>query len=78
MIDKLLFELPGFRRALAIMACASVLTGLCVIGQGWTLATALANLWHGAPLAAQMLWLAAFACCFVCPARDCERPVTLA
>ena len=65
MIDKLLFELPEFRRALAVMACASVLTGLCVIGQGWTLATALANLWHGAPPAAQMPWLAAFACCFV-------------
>lgn len=65
MIDKLLFELPGFRRALAVMACASVLTGLCVIGQGWTLATALANLWHGAPPAAQMPWLAAFAYCFV-------------
>lgn len=65
MIDKALFALPGFRRALAIMAVAAACTGACVIGQALSLATALTNLWNGGLLAEQAVWLAAFACCFL-------------
>ena len=65
MIDKALFALPGFRRALAIMAVAAACTGACVIGQALSLATALTNLWNGGLLAEQAVWLAVFACCFL-------------
>ena len=64
-IDKALFALPGFRRALAIMAVAAACTGACVIGQALSLATALTNLWNGGLLAEQAVWLAVFACCFL-------------
>ena len=65
MIDKALFTLPGFRRALAVMAVAAACTGACVIGQALSLATALTNLWNGSPLPEQVVWLAVFACCFL-------------
>ncbi len=65
MIDKALFALPGFRRALAVMAVAAACTGACVIGQALSLATALTNLWNGSPLLEQAVWLAVFACCFL-------------
>ncbi len=64
-IDKALFALPGFRRALLVMALAAAATGLLVIGQAFTLATALSDLWAGAALPSQLPWIAAFACCFV-------------
>lgn len=65
MIDKAIFALPGVRRALALLAALSVLQGLCIVGQAWSLATALTGIWNAGTLADQALWIALFFACFV-------------
>lgn len=65
MLDRAIFALPGVRRVLALLASASALQALCIVGQAWFLATALANLWHGAPIPDQTAWIALFFACFV-------------
>ncbi len=65
MIDKAIFSLPGVRRMLAIVLVLSIARALAVVGQALGLANAVVNLWGGAALAGQLLWLALFFACFV-------------
>lgn len=65
MIDRVIFQLPGFRQTLMIMALFSFLRGFAVIGQSLSLAFALSNLWHRQDLSEQVVWLVVFAVCFV-------------
>ncbi len=66
MIDRSLFRLPGIRQTLAIVAICALVRGLLVIGQSWSLTSALCALWEGDALEAVMPELLAFAAFFVC------------
>ena len=65
MLDKLVLSLPGMRMQLAITALITAIQGVAVIGQAYALASALSNLWHGAPVADQFVWVALFLICFI-------------
>lgn len=65
MIDKALFALPGIRKALGILAGLALLRAFITVGQAWTLASALTDLWNGGALQDQALWIAAFLACFI-------------
>lgn len=65
MIDRALFALEGIRGALAVLVALACARALLVVGQAWSLASAIVHLWEGAPLADQGLFVAAFLACFV-------------
>ena len=50
MIDRALFALEGIRGALAALVALAVARALLVVGQAWSLASAIVHLWEGAPL----------------------------
>lgn len=65
MIDKAIFALPGVKQALALLTILSALRALTIMGQAWSLASAITNLWYGAPLAEQTIWMGLFLLCFI-------------
>ena len=65
MIDRALFALEGIRAALGALLAFAVLRALLVVGQAWTLASAIVNLWGGAPLSGQAALVAGFFACFL-------------
>ena len=65
MIDRALFALEGICGALAVLVALACARALLVVGQAWSLASAIVHLWEGAPLADQGLFVAAFLACFV-------------
>lgn len=64
MFDKALLALPGIKQVLAALGVLAVLQAAAIIGQAITLATALDNLWHGAALESQVVWIGGFFACF--------------
>ena len=65
MIDKAIFALPGIKRILALLALFAGLQAFAVLGQAWSLSTAITNLWLGDAVAGQMWYVALFLACFV-------------
>lgn len=65
MIDKLVLSLPGVRALIAKTAVLTAVLGAAVIGFSLCLASALSNLWHGAPVADQAGLLAGAAALLV-------------
>ena len=65
MIDKAIFALPGIKRILGLLAAFAVLQAFAVLGQAWSLSTAVTNLWLGGTVADQALLVAVFFACFV-------------
>ena len=45
MIDRALFALEGIRGALAALVALAVARALLVVGQAWSLASAIVHLW---------------------------------
>ena len=64
MFDKALFALPGIKRILGILGLLAIVQAACIVGQAFTLAWALSNLWHGATLDAQAAYIGGFFGCF--------------
>lgn len=65
MIDRSIFALAYVRAALIVIVVLSVARAFAVVGQAWALATAIVNVWTGAPLLDQAFWVALFLVCFV-------------
>lgn len=65
MIDKAIFSLPGIKKVLCILAGLSFLRAFIIIGQAWSLSSAITNLWYGGNLYDQGIWLAIFLVCFI-------------
>ena len=58
MIDKAIFALPGVGRILGPLAASAALQALAVLGQAWSLSTAITNLWLGGAVVDQALLVA--------------------
>ena len=65
MLDKNLFALPGARRMLGALCLLTLLKAAAVVGQAWTLATAVDLLRVGSALADAAFSLAGFLVCFM-------------
>lgn len=65
MLDKNLFALPGARRMLGALCLLTLLKAAAVVGQAWTLATAVDLLRAGSPLVDAVFSLAGFLICFM-------------
>lgn len=65
MIDKSLFSLPGIKKVLSLLMVLSALQALVIIGQAFTLSTAIVNLWQGEPLQPQWAYIAGFLALFI-------------
>ena len=65
MFDKALLSLPGMKRILGVLGVLAIAKAAAIIGQAWTLATAIANLWSGEAFAAQLPLVAGFLACFL-------------
>ncbi|MEG0756996.1 MAG: ABC transporter transmembrane domain-containing protein, partial [Raoultibacter sp.] len=65
MIDKAIFSLPGIKRVLLLLAGFVFLRAVAIIGQAWSLASAITNLWYGEQLANQLFLISLFFICFV-------------
>ena len=65
MLDKNLFALPGARRLLGALCLLTLLKAAAVVGQAWTLATAVDLLRAGSALADAAFSLAGFLVCFM-------------
>lgn len=63
--DENLLELPGMRPVFGVLAVFSLLNAAFTLGQAFFLAQALANIWSGEQVAAQMQLLACFFICLV-------------
>ena len=65
MIDKAIFALPGVGRILGLLVASAALQALAVLGQAWSLSTAITNLWLGGAVVDQALLVAVFLVCFI-------------
>ncbi len=65
MFDRLLLKLPAMRKELLCIVAFVAGIGAAIIAQAWCLASALANLWHGADIASQAIFVGGFACSYV-------------
>lgn len=65
MIDKAIFALPGVRRILGLLAACAALQAFAVLGQAWSLSTAITNLWLGGAVINQTAFVALFLACFI-------------
>ena len=65
MLDKAIFQLPGARRALAVLVAFSLARALLTVGQAASLASAFTNLWGGAPVLDQAPFVIGFLVCFI-------------
>ena len=65
MLDKNLFALPGARRMLGALCLLTLLKAAAVVGQAWTLATAVDLLRAGSALVDAAFSLAGFLICFM-------------
>uniref|UniRef100_UPI00403FA4A9 thiol reductant ABC exporter subunit CydD n=1 Tax=Candidatus Enterococcus willemsii TaxID=1857215 RepID=UPI00403FA4A9 len=60
MMDKAIIGLPGIKKIMGMLAGLSVLQALFIIGQAYTLATVITNLWRGELLLDQLEMIVAF------------------
>lgn len=60
MMDKAIIGLPGIKKIMGMLAGLSVLQALFIIGQAYTLATVITNLWCGELLLNQLEMIVAF------------------
>lgn len=65
MFDKAIFQLPGARRAIAVLIAFSLARALLTVGQAFSLASAFTNLWGGAPVPDQAPFVIGFLVCFI-------------
>lgn len=65
MFDKAIFQLPGARRAIAVLVAFSLARALLTVGQAFSLASAFTNLWGGAPVSDQASFVIGFLICFI-------------
>lgn len=65
MFDKAVLRLPGAGRAFAILLASALLKAALTVGQALGLASAVVNLWGGAPVADQLGWVVLFFACFL-------------
>lgn len=65
MFDKAIFQLPGARRAIAVLVPFSLARALLTVGQAFSLASAFTNLWGGAPVPDQAPFVIGFLICFI-------------
>ena len=65
MFDKAIFQLPGARRAIAVLVAFSLARALLTVGQAFSLASAFTNLWGGAPVSDQAPFVIGFLICFI-------------
>ena len=61
MMDKAILGLPNIRKIMGMLAGLSALQALFIIGQAYTLATVITNLWSGGKITDQFLMIGAFA-----------------
>ena len=60
MMDKAIMGLPGIKKIMGVLAGLAVLQALFIIGQAYTLARVITNLWDGQPLSKQIVMIIAF------------------
>jgi thiol reductant ABC exporter, CydD subunit len=60
MMDKAIIGLPGIKKIMGVLAGLAVLQALFIIGQAYTLARVITNLWDGQPLSKQLVMIIAF------------------
>ena len=60
MMDKAIIGLPGIKKIMGVLAGLAVLQALFIIGQAYTLARVITNLWDGHPLREQIIMIVAF------------------
>lgn len=65
MIDKRLLEFQGIRLCLGLCAAFTLLRALCMVGQAYSLAHSIVELWQGAAFSSQYGYLALFLTCFL-------------
>lgn len=65
MVDKNVLALPGARRALALLAVTGLAGALATVGQACFLSGAVVRLWRGEGLDAALVFVAAFAACYL-------------
>ncbi|EOL42416.1 thiol reductant ABC exporter subunit CydD [Enterococcus phoeniculicola] len=60
MIDRAIIKLPGMKKMLGLLAGLAVLQAIFIIGQAYTIASAITGLWEGGRLQEQVKWIIAF------------------
>lgn len=60
MVDKAIMRLPNIRKIMGVLAGYAVLQALFIIGQAYTLATVITNLWEGQGLSSQLAMVGLF------------------
>lgn len=65
MIDKALFKLPKVGMVLGLLFVVALAQAACILGEAYSLARAITNLWEGAAVAAQAGLIGIFAACFI-------------
>ncbi|MGM0125219.1 thiol reductant ABC exporter, CydD subunit [Enterococcus sp. AZ194] len=60
MIDRAIVKLPGMKKMLGLLAGLAVLQAIFIIGQAYTIATAITGLWEGGTLSEQINWIVLF------------------
>ncbi|MBQ9069362.1 MAG: thiol reductant ABC exporter subunit CydD, partial [Eggerthellaceae bacterium] len=65
MIDRSLFALPKVGMVMGILLGVSLAYAACTLGEAFSLAQAITNLWEGGALPEQVTLLCVFAACFV-------------
>lgn len=59
-MDKAIFRLPAIKKIMGLLAGLAVLQALFIVGQAYTLATVITNLWEGKGIKEQSLIIGAF------------------
>lgn len=60
MVDKAIMRLPNIQKIMGVLAGYAVLQALFIIGQAYTLATVITNLWEGQGLSSQLAMVGLF------------------
>lgn len=65
MIDRSLFTLPKVGMVLGLLLVVALAQAACILGEAYSLARAITNLWEGGTVAAQAGLIGIFAACFI-------------
>lgn len=60
MVDKAIMRLPNIQKIMGVLAGYAILQALFIIGQAYTLATVITNLWEGQGLSSQLAMVGLF------------------
>lgn len=60
MVDKAIMRLPNIQKIMGVLAGYAILQALFIIGQAYTLATVITNLWEGQGLSSQLTMVGLF------------------